>query len=194
MSVPTSHGAFELFIKLPISCRGIIYFTPETGGERFAFHKMHLRRLNTCSSVGRIVAAAAAKHLTPCTLELGGQSPVIVDDTVDVKLAAKRIIYGKAQNSGQLCVAPNHVFVLKSIKDEFIKAASEAYKEMWPHGSLAHKDSFGRIITPAHYRRLEGYLNRTKGQIAFGGAKEIDRGLELTLVNDVAVGDSILEE
>jgi len=82
--------------------------------------------------VGRIVAEAAAKHLTPITLELGGQSPVVIDKTADIKLAAKRVLYGKGHNAGQLCVSPNHVFVLRESQEEFVAAVRRPTKSFTP--------------------------------------------------------------
>jgi aldehyde dehydrogenase (NAD+) len=128
------------------------------------------------------------------TLELGGQSPVVIDKTANLKLAAKRVLFGKLQNAGQLCVSPNHVLILREAQEEFIEAAKAVYKELWPNGSLEHKDTFARIVSPPHFKRISAYLDQSKGQVAFGGKKEGERGLEMTVVKDVAFDDSLLTE
>ena len=77
--------------------------------------------------MAKIVATAAAKHLTPVTLELGGKSPVIVDPNVDLKLAAKRLMWGKVVNAGQTCVAPDYILVPKEFQDKFVQALKDVY-------------------------------------------------------------------
>ncbi|KZS97046.1 aldehyde dehydrogenase [Sistotremastrum niveocremeum HHB9708] len=144
--------------------------------------------------VARIISAAAAKHLTPLTLELGGQCPVIIDPSYDIKLAAKRILWGKVQNSGQLCVTPNHVLVTRDKQEELIEALKEVNKEFYPNGALHSSSTFGRIVNPGHFRRLKALLERTKGKIVFGGGFEGERGIEPTVVRDVPHVDSLLEE
>ncbi len=76
-------------------------------------------------AVGRIVATAAAKHLTPVTLELGGKSPVIIDDTADLTLTARRVLWGKTVNAGQTCVAPDYVLVMENRQEAFAQALAE---------------------------------------------------------------------
>lgn len=138
--------------------------------------------------VARIISAAAAKHLTPLTLELGGKSPVIVDPNSDIDLAAKRVIWGKSQNAGQLCVSPDYILCPRSVLQQFISALSEHAKVFWPDGSLK-SSSFGRIVSEAHFSRLSSHLQHTNAQIVYGGGKDPDgaidparrkRGLEFT--------------
>ena len=87
-------------------------------------------------AVGKVVMEAAAKNLTPVTLELGGKSPVIVDKTADVKLAARRIAFGKVLNAGQTCVEPDYLLIEKSVKPAFIEAYRQALHEFFPDGSM----------------------------------------------------------
>ncbi|KAF8064447.1 aldehyde dehydrogenase [Lyophyllum atratum] len=143
--------------------------------------------------VARIIAAAAAKHLTPLTLELGGKSPVIVDGTFDIALAAKRILWGKINNAGQICVAPDYVLVLREKQEEFIAALKSAYDTFYPEGAL-NSTSISRIVSELHLQRLKGLLDRTKGEIVFGGKTNAKLGFEPTIVKNVAEGDSLLEE
>jgi aldehyde dehydrogenase (NAD+) len=145
--------------------------------------------------VGRIIAAAAAKHLTPITLELGGKSPVIVDPTSDLRLAAKRILYGKINNAGQICVCPDYVLIPKDKQDEFIEYLKEYYEEFFPEsGGPLGSPSYGRIVSEGHFGRIKGLLERTKGQVVLGGKTEEPRGIEPTVVKNVEEGDSLLEE
>lgn len=81
--------------------------------------------------VGKIVHQAAAKHLTPTTLELGGKSPVYIDNSADIKLAAKRILWGKVINSGQTCIAPDYVLCSKEVQEEFIKHSENILEEFF---------------------------------------------------------------
>ena len=107
------------------------------------------------TSVGKIVMEKASKHLTPVSLELGGKSPCIVDESADLKLAARRIVWGKGVNAGQTCVAPDYVFVHESVKDEFVGYVNEEIVIQWSYGDMA------RIVNQKHFDRLNGYLNRT---------------------------------
>ena len=87
-------------------------------------------------AVGKVVMEAAAKHLTPVTLELGGKSPVIVDATANIQLAARRVAFGKVLNAGQTCVEPDYLFIHKSVQQPFVEAFRAALKEFFPHRRL----------------------------------------------------------
>ncbi|KAG6852860.1 hypothetical protein C0991_008495 [Blastosporella zonata] len=143
--------------------------------------------------IARIISAAAAKHLTPLTLELGGKSPVIVDGTFDIALAAKRMLWGKINNAGQICVAPDFVLVLREKQDELAAALKAAYDSFYPEGAL-NSASISRIISEGHHERLKGLLARTQGQIVFGGQTDDRKGFEPTIVKNVTANDSLLEE
>lgn len=109
------------------------------------------------AKVGRIVMQAASKHLTPVTLELGGKSPTIVIHKKDIKLAAKRIAFGKLLNSGQTCIAPDYVLVSKVLKDDFIKYYKEAVVTFYGHNPIESKD-YPKIIHERHHDRLLGLM------------------------------------
>lgn len=144
--------------------------------------------------VARIIASAAAKHLTPLTLELGGKSPVIIDSAYDIDIAAKRILWGKCNNAGQICVAPDFVLVQRDKQDELVKAFQKHYNSFFPEGAL-DSPLFGSIVSDLHYKRLTSLLSRTKGEVVLQGrADAARRRLEPTIVKDVADGDSLLEE
>ncbi|KAF9473832.1 aldehyde dehydrogenase [Pholiota conissans] len=129
--------------------------------------------------VARIIATAAAKHLTPLTLELGGKSPVIIDATADIQLAAKRTLAGKTTDCGQICVTPDFVLVERSVASKFVEACVEVLK--------------GFYLQEDHYERLKGLLDRTKGRIVAGGGMRPEKGIGLTVIADMEPGDSLLE-
>ncbi|TMU84574.1 aldehyde dehydrogenase [Bacillus sp. BHET2] len=116
--------------------------------------------------VGKVVMEAAAKQLIPVTLELGGKSPCIVDETADIPLSAKRIAFGKVTNAGQTCIAPDYLFIHKSKKDEFISEFKKTVIEFYGTEPLK-SDKFGRIVNERHFNRLTGYLE--DGEILLGG-------------------------
>tara|TARA_R110002050_G_scaffold81718_2_gene174942 strand:- start:1006 stop:2421 length:1416 start_codon:yes stop_codon:yes gene_type:complete len=121
--------------------------------------------------VGRIIAQACAKKLMPCTLELGGKSPAIVDISANLKVAANRLVFGKWLNAGQTCVAPDYLVVERRILDEFLKLLSETILEFYGEKPFESKD-YGRIINETQFDRLVSFLD--KEEIYFGG--ETDRG------------------
>lgn len=123
-------------------------------------------------AVGKLVMEKAAKHLTPVTLELGGKSPVIVDKSADIKLAAKRVAFGKIVNCGQTCIAPDYVLVEESVKDEFIKRYARAVKRMLGAKPLKNKN-YGRIINKKHYDRLCGLMQSEN--IVLGGERDDEK-------------------
>lgn len=116
--------------------------------------------------VGRIVARAAAEHLTPITLELGGKSPAYVDETVLLGDAAKRIAWGKFMNAGQTCVAPDYVLARPAVLKRLEPLLSDAIHELYGSATKVNPD-YGRIVNDAHFERLTGYL--ADGEIVTGG-------------------------
>ncbi len=141
--------------------------------------------------VAKIVMAAAAKHLCPVTLELGGKSPCIVDETANIKLAATRIAFGKILNAAQTCVAPDYLMIHRSVKDEFIAAFKQSVKDMLGDNSIANPD-YTRIINKRHFERLCGLLENQK--IISGGAIDGEKLLiEPTLI-EADVSASIMQE
>jgi aldehyde dehydrogenase (NAD+) len=144
--------------------------------------------------VGRIIATAAAKTLTPVTLELGGKSPTIIDPSFDIKLAARRILWGKIQTSGQVCVAPDYILTTKECEPKLIEAFKEALEEFYPQGAQA-SNAYGRMANNRHFKRAETSLLNSKGTIAVGGKRdEQDNFVEPTLVTDVPNDDSLMQD
>lgn len=122
-------------------------------------------------NVGKIVMSAAAKHLASVTLELGGKSPCIVDETANIKKSAEKIAWGKFINNGQTCIAPDYVLVHKSIENEFVKEMNKAIKSMYGDDAKVSND-YCRIVNNRHFNRLNGLLEESIGQgadVAMGG-------------------------
>ncbi|MDP4807304.1 MAG: aldehyde dehydrogenase [Crocinitomicaceae bacterium] len=141
-------------------------------------------------AVGRIVYQAAAKHLTPVTLELGGKSPAILTPSADLPTAIKRLVWAKFLNAGQTCIAPDYVFVHESIYRECLNLfQQEIEKNQY---ALANKN-YVQIINERNLARLENLLDKDK--IAFGGAiNHADRTISPTLLKDVGFDDAIMQE
>ena len=125
-------------------------------------------------AVGKVVMAAAAKHLTSVTLELGGKSPVIVDETADLRLAAQTLMWGKLANCGQICVAPDHVHVHEAVKDRFVAACREVIAERYGSSAEAqrHSPHLARVINQRHTQRIAGLLQDAQSR----GAKVLAGG------------------
>ncbi|TPX67501.1 hypothetical protein SpCBS45565_g03746 [Spizellomyces sp. 'palustris'] len=117
--------------------------------------------------VGKIVMAAASKHLTPVVLELGGKSPVIIDDTVDPQVVAKRIMWAKSVNCGQTCIAPDYVLATPNVLPKFVSACSTALNELYGEKLRSSKD-YPRIVAERHFDRLSGLLSE---QLKIPGSK-----------------------
>jgi aldehyde dehydrogenase (NAD+) len=143
-------------------------------------------------TVARVVMEAAAKHLTPVTLELGGKSPCIVDDDVDVKITARRIAWGKWLNAGQTCVAPDYVLVMREREDELVEALADCVAEFY--GDDPQKtDDFARIVNERHHRRVSRLLK--DGTPAFGGeTDESDCYVAPTVLREVSPDSDVMRE
>lgn len=118
--------------------------------------------------VGKIVMTAAARNLIPVTLELGGKSPVLVDESANIKEAARRIIWGKTINAGQTCVAPDFVVVHENVKDHLILEMKRALHKFFGE-NIEESNSFGRIINERHFNRIKSMIEKDKMGIVFGG-------------------------
>lgn len=146
------------------------------------------------AAVGKIVMKAAAERLTPITLELGGKSPAIVDQTANLKNAAERMIWGKFLNAGQTCVAPDYILVHSSVKEALIKEMIAALRRFY--GKNAEKSAdFGRLIHRRHYDRLLAMLEEEKGGIIYGGnSNEETLYIEPTLFDNIEWENPIMAE
>jgi aldehyde dehydrogenase (NAD+) len=142
--------------------------------------------------VGRVVMEAAAKHLTPVTLELGGKSPTIVDHDVNIDVAARRIAFGKFLNAGQTCVAPDYVLVSRGRADELVERIGKAIRDFYGADPAGSPD-YARIVNDAHFRRLEELL--ASGTPVIGGqARAGERYIAPTVLRDVGPDSPALAE
>jgi aldehyde dehydrogenase (NAD+) len=142
--------------------------------------------------VGRIVMRAAAEHLTPVTLELGGKSPAVVLADADIMVAARRIAWGKWINAGQTCIAPDYVLIDEAKHDEFIAALKHCCDEFFGEDPQ-HANDYGRIVNRQHFDRLTGYLK--DGRIAFGGEFDgDDRYIQPTVLCDVERESKVMQD
>ncbi|HLR18668.1 MAG TPA: aldehyde dehydrogenase [Staphylococcus sp.] len=144
--------------------------------------------------VGRIVYRAASENLTPVTLELGGKSPVIVDESANIKVASERISFGKFTNAGQTCVSPDYILVNRKVKDELITALKNTITEFYGK-SIQDSPDFGRIINQDHFKRLDHLLKVHKTEIAFGGQSDADdRYIAPTILDGITFNSKIMED
>lgn len=143
-------------------------------------------------AVGKIVMGAAAKHLTPVTLELGGKSPCIVDASADLDVTAARIVWSKWMNAGQTCVAPDYVLVDKSVAEPLVAAIQKKLKNFYGEDIQSSQD-YGRIVNQRHFDRLAGYL---EGQnIVAGGKMDRDkRYFEPTIVMQPELDSPLMQQ
>ena len=142
--------------------------------------------------VGRIIMQAAAKYLTPVTLELGGKSPTIIHKDANLKLAARRTVSGKMLNAGQTCVAPDHVFVHRDIREAFEKELVETVREFYGEDP-SHSEDLGCIINEKHFRRVSGLIQSEKVLVG-GQTDEQRRFIAPTILRDVSMQDPVMQE
>ncbi len=143
-------------------------------------------------AVGKDVMLHAAKHLTPVTLELGGKSPCVVDKSANIKLAAKRIVFGKYLNCGQTCVAPDYIYCDPSIKDQLVSELKKQIVKQFGDSPLTN-ENYGKIINEKHFNRVVGLINATK--IAHGGSSNPDTlKIEPTVLDNVTFDDAVMQE
>ncbi|MDR1865229.1 MAG: aldehyde dehydrogenase [Bacteroidales bacterium] len=144
------------------------------------------------TQVGKAVYKAAAIHLTPVTLELGGKSPCIVTDSADLPIAAKRIIWGKMLNAGQTCVAPDYVIVHHSVRQQLIDQLKRVIFSFYG-SDIKQNPDFPRIISEAHFKRLQAFLSN--GQIVVGGDTDMEAlYISPTIIDNVSWEDAIMKE
>uniref|UniRef100_A0A8C3WST6 Aldehyde dehydrogenase n=1 Tax=Catagonus wagneri TaxID=51154 RepID=A0A8C3WST6_9CETA len=142
--------------------------------------------------VGRTVMAAAARHLTPVTLELGGKSPCYVDKDCDLDVACRRIAWGKFMNSGQNCVAPDYILCDPSIQNQIVEKLKKSLKEFYGDDARKSRD-YGRIINSQHFQRVMGLMEGQK--VAYGGTGDAaTRYIAPTILTDVDPQSPVMQE
>ena len=143
-------------------------------------------------TVGKLVMEKASKHLTPVTLELGGKSPCIIDHTANLRIAARRITFGKFLNCGQTCIAPDYVLVEKSVHDEFVNLLKEETTKMYGEDIFANKD-YGKMVNQKHFDRVSGLIAKEK--VVYGGRLKAEAlQIEPTILDNVTPDDAVMQE
>ena len=143
-------------------------------------------------TVGKYVMGKAAEKLTPVTLELGGKSPCIVDEAADIRLAAKRIVFGKFVNCGQTCVAPDFVYCHRSVKDKLVKEIRRQIIKQYGREPLLN-ESYGKIINEKHFERVLGLIDYSK--VIHGGESDsLTCKIEPTIMDNVTFADKVMSE
>ncbi|KAM5357610.1 hypothetical protein ACJZ2D_016089 [Fusarium nematophilum] len=146
------------------------------------------------TKVGRIIYQKAASYLTSVTLELGGQSPVIVSASADIDLAAKRIAAAKFMNAGQVCLTANHIFVDPTVKEQLIVALIKYFDRFLSRG-MKSPSHYSHIVNQANFQRLVQLLDKTSGRVVYGGERQAETlFFSPTIVADVSVSDSLMSE
>lgn len=146
------------------------------------------------TKVGQIVYEKASKHLTPVTLELGGKSPVIIDDTANLKVAAERIAFGKFMNAGQTCVAPDYVIIDNTVKMKFVKALQTTIQEFYG-AQIEQSEDFGRIVNDNHFNRLVNIIEDSRQQVIYGGESNADElFVAPTIILDPELSNNVMQQ
>lgn len=142
--------------------------------------------------VGKIVMEAASKNLTPVTLELGGKSPTIVEDSANIEIAAKRIVWGKFMNAGQTCIAPDYIYVSSRKADALIEAMKKSIQDFYGT-NVKNSPDYGRIVSDKHFNRLTELMDYNK--VVFGGETVFDeKYIEPTILYPVTWQDKVMED
>lgn len=172
------------------------YVAVVTGGRQensaLLRQKFDLIFFTGSQSVGKEVLRSAAEFLTPAVLELGGKSPCIVDETANIRLAARRIVFGKYLNCGQTCVAPDFILCHAKVKDRFVAAVKEELKAQYGDNPLSSTD-YGKIINEKHFHRLLALIQPEK-VVAGGGSDEASCRIEPTVMDNVSWEDGVMQE
>lgn len=143
-------------------------------------------------NVGKLVMEKASAHLTPVTLELGGKSPCVIDESANLKLAARRLAFGKYLNCGQTCVAPDYVLVHEKVKERFLEYVKEEITHMYGRKPLENPD-YGKIINRKHFDRLLGLIDESK--LVFGGeSSEETLQIAPSVLDRVTPEDAVMQE
>ena len=143
-------------------------------------------------SVGKEVLRRCSEHLTPAVLELGGKSPCIVDSSAKIKLAARRIVFGKYLNCGQTCVAPDYILCEKSVKDKLVEEIVKQIKKQYGEKPLENAD-YGKIVNEKHFERLLSLIDKNKVVIG-GGSDSKKLQIEPTVMDNVTFSDAVMGE
>ena len=186
----------DVILQILSQCFDPEYVAVVTGGraENTCLLREHFDYIFFTGSqfVGKEVMRNAAEHLTPVTLELGGKSPCIVDKSADIKLAARRIVFGKYLNCGQTCVAPDYIYCHRSVKDKLIKEVQKQIQKQYGKQPLRNPN-YGKIINEKHFDRLLGLIDKNK-TVHGGGSDRHSLRIEPTVLDNVTFADAVMQE
>ena len=191
-----SPATSKIIEKIITECFNPEYVAVVTGGraENTALleQKFDFVFFTGSQNVGKEVLRHTAEYLTPAVLELGGKSPCIVDGSANIKLAAKRIVFGKFLNCGQTCVAPDYILCEKTVKDEFVAEVKKQIKKQYGENPLDNPN-YGKIINEKHFERLCGLIDADK--VVAGGAVNKDTcQISPTVMDNVDYNDAVMGE
>lgn len=190
---PATSAVIEQIVK---ECFRPEYVAVVTGGrsENTCLLNEHFDYIFFTGSpaVGKEVMRHASDHLTPVTLELGGKSPCIVEKSANLKLAAKRIVFGKYLNCGQTCVAPDYIYCDRTVKDALIQELKQEIVKQFGSAPLDNTD-YGKIINEKHFRRIVGLIDQKK-TVHGGGINEHSLQIEPTILDRVTWNDPVMSE
>ena len=191
-----SPATSKIIEKIITECFAPEYVAVVTGGraENAALlkQKFDFVFFTGSQAVGKEVLRHTAEHLTPAVLELGGKSPCLVDESANIKLAAKRIVWGKYLNCGQTCVAPDYILCEKSVKDAFVSEVVKQIKRQYGEKPLENKD-YGKIINEKHFTRLCGLIDKNK--VVIGGETNAETcQIAPTVMDNVTCDDAVMGE
>jgi aldehyde dehydrogenase (NAD+) len=191
-----SPATSKIIEKIITECFAPEYVAVVTGGraENTALleQKFDFVFFTGSQSVGKEVLRHTAEHLTPAVLELGGKSPCIVDESSNIKLAARRIVFGKYLNCGQTCVAPDYILCERSIKDKFVSEVIKQIKKQYGNNPLENKN-YGKIINERHFERLCGLIDKNKVIIG-GETNSKTNQIAPTVMDNVTENDAVMGE
>ena len=191
-----SPATSKIIEKIISECFASEYVAVVTGGraENAALleQKFDFVFFTGSQAVGKEVLRHTAEHLTPAVLELGGKSPCIVDKSANIKLAAKRIVFGKYLNCGQTCVAPDYILCESSIKDKFIYEVIKQIKKQYGDNPLEN-ENYGKIINEKHFERLCGLIDKNKVVVG-GETNSKTNQIAPTVMDNVTESDAVMGE
>lgn len=186
----------DVILRILSQCFEPKYVAVVTGGraENTCLLREHFDYIFFTGSqtVGKEVMRNAAEHLTPVTLELGGKSPCIVDQTANIKLAARRIVFGKYLNCGQTCVTPDYIYCHRSVKDKLVSEVKKQIQTQYGKQPLSNPD-YGKIINEKHFDRILGLIDKKK--VVHGGSSDRKAlRIEPTVLDNVTFSDAVMQE
>ena len=195
---PSAYSPYtsEIIMKILSQCFDPQYVAIVTGGrtENTCLLREHFDYIFFTGSqaVGKEVMRNAAEHLTPVTLELGGKSPCIVDQSANIRLAARRIVFGKYLNCGQTCVAPDYIYCHRSVRDALVKEIKQQIQIQYGREPL-HNPDYGKIINEKHFDRILGLIEERK-TVHGGNSDRKALRIEPTVLDNVTFSDPVMQE